>query len=76
MPIQNKNIHLQCRTFESGEMARQITLLRAFFMSKAWPIISYSSVPCGVLMHPLPDSGVRQRGAELFFVSSPFISPT
>lgn len=59
-------LYLQCRTFESGEMARQITLLRAFFMSKAWPIISYSSVPCGVLMHPLPDSGVRQRGAELF----------
>nr|DAL11515.1 MAG TPA_asm: hypothetical protein [Caudoviricetes sp.] len=35
MPFQNKNIHLQCCTFESGEMARQITLLRAFFMSKA-----------------------------------------
>ena len=25
-----------------------------------------SSVPCGVLMHPLPALGVRQRGAELF----------
>lgn len=35
LPFQNKNIHLQCCTFESGEMARQITLLRAFFMSKA-----------------------------------------
>ena len=31
----------------------------------------YSSVPCGVLMHPLPLSGVQQRGAELFFVSFP-----
>lgn len=28
-----KALYLQCRTFESGEMARQITLLRAFFMS-------------------------------------------
>lgn len=46
--------------------ARQITLLRAFFMSEALSIISYSSVPCGVLMHPQPDSGVEQRGAELF----------
>ena len=26
----------------------------------------YSSVPCGALMRPLPVSGVRQRGAELF----------
>lgn len=25
-----------------------------------------SSVPCGVLMHPLPALGVRQRGTELF----------
>ena len=28
--------------------------------------LSYSSVPCGALMRPLPVSGVRQRGAELF----------
>ena len=27
---------------------------------------TYSSVPCGALMRPLPVSGVRQRGAELF----------
>ena len=46
--------------------ARQITLLRAFFMSEALPIILYSSVPCGVLMDPLPVSGGEQRGAELF----------
>ena len=25
-----------------------------------------SSVPCGVLMRPQPDSGGRQRGTELF----------
>lgn len=35
LPFQNKSTYLQCCTFESGEMARQITLLRAFFMSKA-----------------------------------------
>ena len=29
---ENKSIYLQCCTFELGEMARQITLLRAFFM--------------------------------------------
>ena len=27
---------------------------------------SYSSVPCGALMRPLPESGGMQRGAELF----------
>ena len=27
---------------------------------------TYSSVPCGALMRPLPVSGVVQRGAELF----------
>ncbi len=64
--IQNKSLHLQCLPFETGEKARQITLLRAFFMSEALPIISYSSVPCGVLMHPQPVSGGKQRGAELF----------
>lgn len=29
--------------------------------------LSYSSVPCGALMRPLPESGGRQRGAELFY---------
>nr|DAE03447.1 MAG TPA: hypothetical protein [Siphoviridae sp. ctTXt1] len=29
--------------------------------------IKYSSVPCGALMRPLPESGGRQRGAELFY---------
>ena len=31
---------------------------------------TYSSVPCGALMRPQPDSGGRQRGAELFLFSS------
>ena len=28
--------------------------------------LSYSSVPCGSLMAPLPDQGEEQRGTELF----------
>ena len=28
--------------------------------------ITYSSVPCGALMRPQPESGGEQRGAELF----------
>ena len=74
LPIQNKSLHLQCLPFETGEKARQITLLRAFFMSEALPIISYSSVPCGVLMDPRPVSGGKQRGAELFCSLSVLIS--
>ena len=33
----------------------------------------YSSVPCGVLMHPQPVLGVEQRGAELFLFPSRLI---
>jgi len=31
--------------------------------------LSYSSVPCGALMRPLPVQGGDQRGAELFIFS-------
>lgn len=35
--------------------------------------LSYSSVPCGSLMAPLPDQGEEQRGTELFsFLPSMF----
>ena len=34
--------------------------------------LSYSSVPCGALMRPLPVQGGDQRGAELF-IFSPYI---
>lgn len=67
-----KTLYLQCRTFESGEMARHF-MLRAFFMPCGL-LYRISSVPCGVLMDPLPDSGVRQRGAELFLFSSRILS--
>nr|DAF90148.1 MAG TPA: hypothetical protein [Siphoviridae sp. ctWlk2] len=50
-----------------------IFMLRAFFMPCGLPY-RISSVPCGVLMDPLPDSGVRQRGAELFLFSSRTLS--
>ena len=67
----NTNI---CNTlhFDKATKACQITLLRAFFMSESLPIISYSSVPCGVLMDPLPVLGGEQRGAELFCFLSIF----
>lgn len=32
--------------------------------------LSYSSVPCGALMRPLPVQGGMQRGAELFLFPS------
>ena len=32
--------------------------------------LSYSSVPCGALMRPLPVQGGMQRGAELFLFHS------
>lgn len=32
--------------------------------------LSYSSVPCGALMRPLPVQGGSQRGAELFLFPS------
>ena len=32
--------------------------------------ITYSSVPCGALMRPQPESGGEQRGAELFLFPS------
>lgn len=48
-------------------------MLRAFFMPCGL-LYRISSVPCGVLMDPLPDSGVRQRGAELFLFSSRTLS--
>lgn len=37
---------------------------------------THSSVPCGALMRPQPDSGGRQRGAELFLFPSPNIIST
>ena len=57
--------------FEKGEKARQITLLRAFFMSEALPIIHIGSVPCGALMRPLPFSRCSATGSGTFSVSSP-----
>lgn len=59
-------LHLQCLAFETGEMARQITLSWAFFYAQALPI--YPIVPSrGVsIMGTQPVSGARQRGAELF----------
>ena len=62
-----KNRHL-CSDFhliQATRFANRLPL--AFFMPIGY---LYSSVPCGALMSPQPDSGGRQRGAELFLFSS------
>jgi hypothetical protein len=64
MFFSKKTLYLQCLPFETGEMARHF-MLRAFFMPCGL-LYRISSVPCGVLMHPQPVSGGKQRGAELF----------
>lgn len=58
-----KNAHL-CSDFHLNQATRFANRLPlAFFMPIGY---LYSSVPCGALMRPLPDSGGSQRGAELF----------
>ena len=62
-----KNRHL-CSDFHLNQATRFANRLPlAFFMPIGY---LYSSVPCGALMRPQPDSGGRQRGAELFLFSS------
>ncbi len=57
-----KNHHL-CSVFHLIR-ARRLAIIAAgiFYACQS----TYSSVPCGALMRPLPLSGGRQRGAELF----------
>lgn len=53
-----------CSAFHLKQAAESpTTLSAAFFMPLAYRI---SSVPCGALMRPQPESGGEQRGAELF----------
>ena len=62
-----KNHHL-CSVYHLNQatmFANRLPL--AFFMPIGY---LYSSVPCGALMRPQPDSGGRQRGAELFLFPS------
>nr|DAY25096.1 MAG TPA: hypothetical protein [Caudoviricetes sp.] len=57
-----KNHHL-CSVFHLVQASRLAIIAAGIFYAHS---IRYSSVPCGALMRPLPESGGRQRGAELF----------
>ena len=61
-----KNPHL-CSAVHLNQARRLANIAAGIFYVHG---ITYSSVPCGALMRPLPDSGVQQRGAELFLFPS------
>ena len=61
-----KNHHL-CNDFHLNQARRLANVAAGIFYAHG---ITYSSVPCGALMRPLPDSGGSQRGAELFLFPS------
>jgi len=52
-----------CTAYHLNQATRFANLPLAFFVPLRF---QYSSVPCGALMRPQPDSGGKQRGAELF----------
>ena len=52
-----------CTAYHLNQATRFANLPLAFFVPLRF---LYSSVPCGALMRPQPDSGGKQRGAELF----------
>ena len=53
-----------CNAYHMNQASVSPTIAVGIFYVKAE--YNNSSVPCGVLMHPQPDSGGKQRGAELF----------
>ena len=58
-----KNPHI-CNDFHLNQARRLANIAAGIFYAHG---ITYSSVPCGALMRPLPDLGGSQRGAELFY---------
>ena len=62
-----KNMHI-CSALHLIQASRFANTIAAGFFYA--PGYTYSSVPCGALMRPLPESGVMQRGAELFLFPS------
>ena len=69
-----KNHHL-CSVYHLIQARRLADIAAGIFYAHS---ITYSSVPCGALMRPQPESGGRQRGAELFLFplrnSQPIVS--
>ena len=63
--IKNIRRFVVSKKLQRGERTRQI--LTGIF----YALLIYGFVtPCGALMRPLPESGGRQRGAELFLFPS------
>ena len=68
-----KLIQKVCGLKNNPHICNALHLIRARRLAKIFAAgifyvhgYTYSSVPCGALMRPLPLSGVTQRGAELF----------
>jgi hypothetical protein len=60
------NPHL-CKDFHFEQADSTANIAVGIFYAHG---LSYSSVPCGALMRPLPVQGGSQRGAELFLFPS------
>ena len=60
------NLHL-CSAFHFEQADSTANIAVGIFYAHG---LSYSSVPCGALMRPLPVQGGMQRGAELFLFPS------
>ena len=61
-----KNHHL-CNVHHLIQARRLANIAAGIFYVHS---VRYSSVPCGALMRPQPESGGEQRGAELFLFPS------
>ena len=61
-----KNHHL-CSVHHLIQARRLANIAAGIFYVHS---VRYSSVPCGALMRPQPESGGEQRGAELFLFPS------
>ena len=66
-----------CGSKENNHLCNVLLLIRAGRLANNFAAgifyafgQTYSSVPCGALMRPLPESGGEQRGAELFLYPS------
>lgn len=70
---EEKSSHFVCGLENNPHLCDAVHLKQASWLAKIFAAgifyvhsLTYSSVPCGVLMDPRPVSGVQQRGAELF----------
>lgn len=76
---EEKSSHFVCGLENNPHLCDAYHLNQASWLAKIFAAgifyvhsLTYSSVPCGVLMDPQPDSGGKQRGAELFCSFPPY----